>query len=109
MAIIGWIIFGLIVGAIARLLMPGPQPMGCLMTMLLGIAGSLPPRPNFDRQIEMKSDIQITRSKIIVIAVLVVCFVVAVMAITAKKIRLITTPEGTLRSPTTTSDKPPQN
>jgi len=40
MHIIGWIIFGLIVGALARFLMPGPQPMGLLMTCLIGIAGS---------------------------------------------------------------------
>ena len=39
-AIIGWIIFGLVVGLIARALMPGPQPMGFIMTALLGIAGS---------------------------------------------------------------------
>jgi uncharacterized membrane protein YeaQ/YmgE (transglycosylase-associated protein family) len=40
MAIIGWIIFGLIVGVIARFLMPGTQSMGILMTILLGVAGS---------------------------------------------------------------------
>jgi len=40
MAIIGWIIFGLVVGLIARALMPGPQPMGFVLTALLGIAGS---------------------------------------------------------------------
>jgi uncharacterized membrane protein YeaQ/YmgE (transglycosylase-associated protein family) len=40
MNIIGWIIFGLIVGIIARFLKPGPQPMGTIMTILLGIAGS---------------------------------------------------------------------
>lgn len=40
-AIIVWAIFGLIVGAIARLLYPGPQSMGILATMLLGIVGSL--------------------------------------------------------------------
>ena len=39
--ILGWIIFGLIVGAIARAVYPGPQPMGLFKTMLLGIAGSL--------------------------------------------------------------------
>jgi uncharacterized membrane protein YeaQ/YmgE (transglycosylase-associated protein family) len=39
--IIGWLIFGVIVGALARLLMPGRDPMGCLMTAVLGIAGSL--------------------------------------------------------------------
>lgn len=38
--IIGWIVFGLIVGAIARFLMPGPQPMGLLLTIGLGVAGS---------------------------------------------------------------------
>lgn len=40
MAILGWIIFGLIVGVIARFLMPGTQSMGMIMTILLGIAGS---------------------------------------------------------------------
>ena len=40
MAIIGWIIFGLIVGAIARFLMPGTQSMGMIMTILIGVAGS---------------------------------------------------------------------
>jgi uncharacterized membrane protein YeaQ/YmgE (transglycosylase-associated protein family) len=40
MGVIGWIFFGLIVGALARLLMPGRQPMGFILTMLLGIAGS---------------------------------------------------------------------
>jgi uncharacterized membrane protein YeaQ/YmgE (transglycosylase-associated protein family) len=38
--IIGWIVFGLIAGAIARLLMPGRQAMGLIMTTMLGIAGS---------------------------------------------------------------------
>lgn len=40
-AIIGWIIFGLIAGLIAKALMPGKDPGGCIITMLLGIAGSL--------------------------------------------------------------------
>lgn len=40
-AIIAWAFFGLIVGAIARLLVPGRQTMGCLPTMLLGVVGSL--------------------------------------------------------------------
>jgi uncharacterized membrane protein YeaQ/YmgE (transglycosylase-associated protein family) len=39
--IIGWIVFGLIVGAIAKLLMPGRDPGGFIVTMLLGIAGAL--------------------------------------------------------------------
>lgn len=40
-AIIGWIFFGAIVGLIARALMPGRQSMGFVMTMILGIIGSL--------------------------------------------------------------------
>jgi uncharacterized membrane protein YeaQ/YmgE (transglycosylase-associated protein family) len=39
--IIGWAVFGLIAGALARLLHPGPDAMGMGGTMLLGIAGSL--------------------------------------------------------------------
>ncbi len=40
MGIISWIVFGLIVGAVARLLLPGRQQMGLVMTILLGVAGS---------------------------------------------------------------------
>lgn len=39
--ILGWALFGLVVGAIARLLYPGPNPMGIFLTMIVGIAGSL--------------------------------------------------------------------
>jgi uncharacterized membrane protein YeaQ/YmgE (transglycosylase-associated protein family) len=39
--LIGTIIFGLIVGIIAKLLMPGRDPGGFIVTILLGIAGSL--------------------------------------------------------------------
>jgi uncharacterized membrane protein YeaQ/YmgE (transglycosylase-associated protein family) len=39
--VIGWIIFGLIVGAVAKLLMPGRDPGGIIVTMLLGIAGAV--------------------------------------------------------------------
>lgn len=38
--LIGTLIIGLIVGAIAKLLMPGRDPGGCLITILLGIAGA---------------------------------------------------------------------
>jgi uncharacterized membrane protein YeaQ/YmgE (transglycosylase-associated protein family) len=38
---IGWLIIGLIAGALARLLVPGRQPMGLFMTMLLGLIGSI--------------------------------------------------------------------
>jgi len=40
-AILSWMIFGLIVGAIGKLLMPGKDPGGIVVTMLLGIAGAL--------------------------------------------------------------------
>ena len=40
MGLIGTLIVGLIVGAIARFIMPGDQKMGWIMTMLLGIAGA---------------------------------------------------------------------
>jgi uncharacterized membrane protein YeaQ/YmgE (transglycosylase-associated protein family) len=39
--IIGWIIIGGIAGALAKLLMPGKDPGGCIITVLLGIAGAL--------------------------------------------------------------------
>ncbi len=41
MGLIGTIFVGLIVGAIARFLLPGEQKMGWIMTILLGIGGSL--------------------------------------------------------------------
>lgn len=40
-SILGWIVFGLIVGAIAKLLMPGRDPGGFIVTILIGIAGAL--------------------------------------------------------------------
>lgn len=39
--LISWIVFGLIAGVIAKLLMPGRDPGGCIITMLLGIAGAV--------------------------------------------------------------------
>ena len=41
MSIIGWILFGLVVGIIGKLLMPGRDPGGFILTILLGIAGAL--------------------------------------------------------------------
>lgn len=38
---LGWIVFGLVVGAVAKLLMPGRDPGGFIITMLLGMAGAL--------------------------------------------------------------------
>ncbi len=40
MGIVGWIVAGLVVGALARLLLPGPDPVGCLGTILIGVGGS---------------------------------------------------------------------
>lgn len=40
-ALLLWALFGLIIGAVARLLIPGRQPIGIAATILLGIAGSL--------------------------------------------------------------------
>jgi uncharacterized membrane protein YeaQ/YmgE (transglycosylase-associated protein family) len=40
MSILSWIIFGLIAGVIAKVVMPGRDPGGCIVTILLGIAGA---------------------------------------------------------------------
>ena len=39
--LLGWIFFGLVVGVIAKFLMPGPDPRGFIVTIGLGIAGSV--------------------------------------------------------------------
>jgi uncharacterized membrane protein YeaQ/YmgE (transglycosylase-associated protein family) len=39
--ILGWIVFGLVVGVIAKLLMPGRDPGGFIVTILLGIVGAV--------------------------------------------------------------------
>ena len=41
LAIIGWIVFGLIAGLIAKAIMPGKDPGGAIVTILLGIAGAV--------------------------------------------------------------------
>jgi uncharacterized membrane protein YeaQ/YmgE (transglycosylase-associated protein family) len=41
MGVIGWIIFGLIVGIVAKFLMPGRDPGGFVVTAVLGIVGAL--------------------------------------------------------------------
>ncbi len=41
MGLLSWILFGLIAGGIAKFLMPGKDPGGCLVTILLGIGGAL--------------------------------------------------------------------
>jgi uncharacterized membrane protein YeaQ/YmgE (transglycosylase-associated protein family) len=39
--VLGWIVFGLVAGVIAKLIMPGKDPGGFIITILLGIAGAL--------------------------------------------------------------------
>ena len=41
MGILSWILFGLVIGIIAKLLMPGRDPGGFIVTILLGVAGAL--------------------------------------------------------------------
>jgi uncharacterized membrane protein YeaQ/YmgE (transglycosylase-associated protein family) len=41
MSVLGWILFGLVVGVVGKLLMPGRDPGGFILTILLGIAGAL--------------------------------------------------------------------
>lgn len=41
MGILTWIVFGLIAGALAKFIMPGDDPGGIIVTMLIGIAGAM--------------------------------------------------------------------
>lgn len=41
MSVIAWILLGLVAGALAKMLMPGRDPGGILVTILLGIAGAI--------------------------------------------------------------------
>lgn len=41
MGILTWIVWGLFVGALARLLLPGRQRLGIVLTLVLGVVGSL--------------------------------------------------------------------
>lgn len=41
MSILYWILLGLVAGAIAKLLMPGRDPGGCILTIVIGIVGAL--------------------------------------------------------------------
>jgi len=41
MGILSWIVFGLVVGVIAKLVTPGRDPGGIIVTLLLGVAGAL--------------------------------------------------------------------
>ena len=41
MGLLSWIVFGLIAGGVAKFLMPGRDPGGCIITMIIGIVGAL--------------------------------------------------------------------
>jgi uncharacterized membrane protein YeaQ/YmgE (transglycosylase-associated protein family) len=41
MGVLGWVLFGLVVGIVAKLLMPGRDPGGLIITTLLGIVGAV--------------------------------------------------------------------
>lgn len=41
MGILSWILLGLVVGAVAKVIMPGKDPGGLIVTVLIGIAGAL--------------------------------------------------------------------
>lgn len=41
MGILGWIVLGLVVGALAKLIMPGKDPGGFIVTILIGVVGAL--------------------------------------------------------------------
>lgn len=41
MGILTWIVLGLIAGALAKLIMPGKDPGGCVITIVIGIVGAL--------------------------------------------------------------------
>jgi len=41
MGILSWIVFGLVAGALAKFLMPGDDPGGCIITIILGVAGAV--------------------------------------------------------------------
>lgn len=41
MGLLSWILFGLIAGLLAKLIMPGKDPGGCIVTTILGVVGAI--------------------------------------------------------------------
>ena len=41
MGILAWIVFGLLAGWVAKLLVPGSDPQGCIITMVIGVLGAV--------------------------------------------------------------------
>ena len=61
MNILSWVVFGLLAGAIARLVVPGRQPLGCLTTLAVGVLGALLGgalgEVVLDREVDLKFDL----------------------------------------------------
>ena len=61
MNILSWILFGLLAGAVARLVVPGRQRMGCLLTLAVGVLGALIGgalgEAVLDRDVDLKFDL----------------------------------------------------
>ena len=77
--LLSWAVFGLFVGAIARLIVPGRQPIGLLWTMGLGIAGALIGGVIVERVLDLGDDDAFDLGSFIG-AVLVATFLVAIAA-----------------------------
>lgn len=41
MGLISWIVFGLLAGLVAKLIVPGKDPGGCIVTVIIGVVGAL--------------------------------------------------------------------
>lgn len=41
MGLLAWVVLGLLAGGLAKLLMPGPDPGGCILTIIIGVVGAL--------------------------------------------------------------------
>ena len=41
MGILAWIVFGLLAGWVAKMLVPGSDPQGCIITMVIGVLGAV--------------------------------------------------------------------
>jgi uncharacterized membrane protein YeaQ/YmgE (transglycosylase-associated protein family) len=41
MGLLSWIAFGLLAGALAKIILPGKDPSGCIVTVAIGVAGAL--------------------------------------------------------------------
>ena len=77
--VISWILFGLVVGMVARLIVPGRQPIGVLWTLGLGIAGSVIGGVLTERVLDLGDDDALDFESFVA-AVIVTTFLVAIAA-----------------------------